>query len=201
MLNNTCQCWTTLVHFWKIKLWTSVVQHWGWNSLSNLRCASSLRIFKRIVTWNGSLTNKSKHQKIFFSDLHVRIKRSTIEDTNVDTNVDTFTEDGYTTESFLEVIKERAAKLNLSTELLNALEHHSARKSDSDAGNDVTAFLTSLLGSFLPVFDTSAINNDKPSDNTKNGYRKPYKIVEVENPDQIVPLEVKTGYSQVQDNS
>ena len=96
----------------------------------------------------------------------------------------------------MEVIKERAAKLNLSTELLNALEHHSARKSDSDAGNDVTAFLTSLLGSFLPVFDTSAINNDKASD-SKSSYRKPYKIVEVENPDQIVPLEVKTGYSQV----
>ena len=102
-----------------------------------------------------------------------------------------------TTEKFLQVIKDRAAKLNLSTELLNALEQqHSARKSDSEAGNDVTSFLTSLLGSFLPVFDTSAINADKNVD-SKIGYRKPYKIVEVENPDQIVPLEVKTGYSQV----
>ena len=97
---------------------------------------------------------------------------------------------------FLEVIKERAAKLNLSRELLDALEtHHTARKSNSDAvpSSDVTSFLTSLLGTFLPVFDSTSLGDDGQTATS----RRPYKIVEVENKDQIVPLEVMTGYSQV----
>ncbi len=84
-------------------------------------------------------------------------------------------------------------------ELLNALESHqqTARNSDGDASSDVTSFLTSLLGSFLPVFDSTSINTDGADKKTSITSGRPYKIVEVENPDQIVPLEVKTGYSQV----
>jgi hypothetical protein len=79
---------------------------------------------------------------------------------------------------------------------LNPLESHqqTARNSDGDTSSDVTSFLTSLLGSFLPVFDSTSINADGPDKKTSG---RAYKIVEVENPDQIVPLEVKNGYSQV----
>jgi hypothetical protein len=89
--------------------------------------------------------------------------------------------------------------LNIPCTLLNALESHqqTARNSDVDASSDVTSFLTSLLGSFLPVFDSTSINADGPDKKTSITSGRPYKIVEVENPDQIVPLEVKNGYSQV----
>jgi hypothetical protein len=49
----------------------------------------------------------------------------------------------------------------------------------------------------LPVFDSTSINADGPDKKTSITSGRPYKIVEVENPDQIVPLEVKNGYSQV----
>ena len=87
----------------------------------------------------------------------------------------------------------------MSSELLDALESHqqTARNSNGDASGDVTSFLSSLLGSFLPVFDSTSINTDTVDKKTSITSGRPYKIVEVENPDQIVPLEVKTGYSQV----
>ena len=96
--------------------------------------------------------------------------------------------------------------MNLSPELLNAIElHHSARNSDGDVSSDVTSFLASLLGSFLPVFDSSTTTANGESVDKKTSSSsttaitsgRPFKIVEVENPDQVVPLEVKTGYSQV----
>ena len=94
--------------------------------------------------------------------------------------------------------------MNLSPELLNAIElHHSARNSDGDVSSDVTSFLASLLGSFLPVFDSSTTNGESVEKKTSSSSTtaitsgRPFKIVEVENPDQVVPLEVKTGYSQV----
>ena len=96
--------------------------------------------------------------------------------------------------------------MNLSPELLNAIElHHRARNSDGDVSSDVTSFLASLLGSFLPVFDSSTTNANGESVDKKTSSSsttaitsgRPFKIVEVENPDQVVPLEVKTGYSQV----
>ena len=108
---------------------------------------------------------------------------------------------GATTSSdaFIDAIRRRASKLNLTTELLDALEmRNTARNSDGDVSSDLTSFLASLLGSFLPVFDSTSTDgggDKKATASIASG--RPFKIVEVENPDQVVPLEVKTGYSQV----
>jgi len=104
-------------------------------------------------------------------------------------------------DAFLDAIRSRASKLNLSIQLLDALEmRNSPRNSDGDVSSDLTSFLASLLGSFLPVFDSSTgdvgVGVDKKATASISSGR-PFKIVEVENPDQVVPLEVKTGYSQV----
>ena len=47
------------------------------------------------------------------------------------------------------------------------------------------------------MFDSTSINADGADKKTSITSGRPYKIVEVENPDQTVPLEVKNGYSQV----
>lgn len=134
----------------------------------------------------------SKYDNLPLSD---KIPKKDVSTTSLDNVEVAFTDET----KLFEAIRERATKLNLSTELLNALESHqqTARNSDGDASSDVTSFLTSLLGSFLPVFDSTSINADSADKKTSITSGRPYKIVEVENPDQIVPLEVKTGYSQV----
>jgi hypothetical protein len=61
-------------------------------------------------------------------------------------------------------IRERAAKLNLSPELVKALELRFTGRNSDGASGDVTSFLASLLGSFLPVFDAAtASDGDKGS--------------------------------------
>ena len=107
--------------------------------------------------------------------------------------------DSTSSDAFIDAIRRRASKLNLSTELLDALElKNMARNSDGDVSSDLTSFLASLLGSFLPVFDSASSGDGLDKKATASiASGKPFKIVEVENPDQVVPLEVKTGYSQV----
>jgi len=94
-----------------------------------------------------------------------------------------------TEEEFIDAIRQRAAKLNLSTELLNALElHHSPRNPDGDVSSDLTSFLASLLGSFLPVFDAASSEGVDKKATTSIASGRPFKIVEVENPDQVSML-------------
>jgi hypothetical protein len=91
-----------------------------------------------------------------------------------------------TEEEFIDAIRQRAAKLNLSTELLNALEL--PRNSDGDVSSDLTSFLASLLGSFLPVFDAASSEGVDKKATTSIASGRPFKIVEVENPDQVSML-------------
>jgi len=100
-------------------------------------------------------------------------------------------------QEFIDNLLRQSRNLNISSELVNILETHSGRNSDASVA-DVSAFLSSLLGTFLPVFDSASTQNGNGTTVVaKTTTRKPFRIIEIEHPDQIVPLEIKTGYSQV----